>query len=120
MDSDEKVKEWLLLNPWFAMRQEEEEFEKKRKEDKRKCRPFKFRPIKYDVPTTDYRIRDVDFFLEKKKRRVYYRTNNKKIVVRILKKKTGNRWKSFKIEDVEFFYRWIYQKNQRPVLLLYL
>ena len=120
MDSDEKVKEWLLLNPWFAMRQEEEELEKKRKEDERNCRPFQFRPIKYNIPTTSYTIRYVDFFIDKKRRMIYYRINKKKILVRILKNKTGNRWKSFEIEDVKFFYRWIFQKNQRPVLLLYL
>ena len=91
-----------------------------RKEYERNCRPFQFRPIKYNIPTTSYTIRYVDFFIDKKRRMIYYRINKKKILVRILKNKTGNRWKSFEIEDVKFFYRWIFQKNQRPVLLLYL
>ena len=117
MDSNEKVKEWLLLNPLFAMRQEELE---KKKDDANFFPKWKFRPIKYDVPTTSYKIRDVDFFINKKRRRIYYRRNKKKILVRILKKKTENRWKSFKIKGINFFYKWIFQKNQRPILFLYL
>ena len=116
MDFQKKVEEWIQKNPLIAIRQEELEKERKKKERI----PWKLRPIKYSVPTTDYKIRDIDFFIDKERRRIYYRINKKKIVVRILKKKTGNRWKFFKIEDVEFFYRWIFQKNQRPVLLLYL
>ena len=120
MNFQKKVEEWLILNPLFAMRQDKKLLEKQRKEDERKCCPFEFRPIKYDVPKTDYKIRDVDFFLDKERRRIYYRINKKKIVVRISKKKTGNRWKSFKIKDIQFFYKWIFKKSQRPVLLLYL
>ena len=110
MDFQKKGEEWIQKNPLIEFHQEELE----------KIIQWKFRLIKYSVPTTDYKIRDVDFFIDKKRRRIYYRINKKKIVVRILKKKTGNRWKSFGIEDVEFFYRWRYQKNQRPILFLYL
>ena len=107
MNSKEKVEQWILLNPLIEIRQEELE-----KRKKKKIIQWDFRRIKYEDPTTIYKIRDVDFFLDKKRKRIYYRINKKKILVRILKKKTGNRWESFEITGVQFFYKWIFQKNK--------